>query len=183
MSETPAHPPRPTTTAQSKPVAVERLVVLTGNPNCGKTTLLEKLVTELKHRNYKLATIKHHSHSGFDIDKPGKDSWRFFEAGSDHVIIAAPDKVASYWKINKELSLDEICANVSDVDLILVEGYKQAGKPSLEVLRYANSQDLIGSKEQRFAVAADFPLDLGVPHFGLEDVQAIADLIEQRFLR
>jgi molybdopterin-guanine dinucleotide biosynthesis protein B len=159
------------------------IVTVIGRSGCGKTTLLEKLVAELKHRNYKLATIKHHSHCGFDIDKPGKDSWRFFEAGSDHVIIAAPDKVASYWKTDRELNLDEICANVSDVDLILVEGYKQAEKPSLEVVRYANSQDPIGSREQRFAVAADFSLNLGVPHFGLDDVQAIADLIEQRFLR
>lgn len=158
------------------------IVTVIGRSGCGKTTLLEKLVAELKQRSYKLATIKHHSHNGFDIDQPGKDSWRFFEAGSDHVIIAAPDKVASYWKIEKELSLDEICATVSGVDLILVEGYKQAGKPSLEVVRYANSQDLIGSREQRFAVAADFPLNLGVPHFGLNDVHAIADLIEQRFL-
>jgi len=158
------------------------IVTVIGKSGCGKTTLLEKLITELKRRNYRLATIKHHSHSGFDIDKPGKDSWRFFVAGSDHVIIAAPDKVASYWKIDKELSLDEICENVTGVDLIVVEGYKQAGKPALEVVRAANSKDLIGSQEQRFAVAADFPLDLGVPHFGLEDVQAMADLIEQRFL-
>ena len=69
------------------------------------------------------------------------------------------------------------------MDLILVEGYKQAEKPSLEVLRAANSRELIGNREQRFAVAADFPLDLGVPQFGLDDVQGIADLIEQRFLK
>ncbi len=158
------------------------IVTVIGKSGCGKTTFLEKLVLELKQRNYKLATIKHHSHSGFDIDIPGKDSWRFFEAGSDHVIIAAPDKIASYWKIDKELSLDEICKIVTGVDLILVEGYKQAGKPALEVVRAANSKDLIGSREQRFAVAADFPLEIGVPQFGLEDVRAIADLIEQRFL-
>jgi molybdopterin-guanine dinucleotide biosynthesis protein MobB len=159
------------------------LVTIIGKSGCGKTTLLEKLVAELKRRNYKLATIKHHSHRGFDIDKPGKDSWRFFQAGSDHVIIASPDKIASYRKIEQELSLEEITASVTDVDLILVEGYKQAGKPSLEIVRAANSRELIGSTEQRFAVAADFPLDLGVPQFGLDDVLAIADLIEQRFLK
>lgn len=159
------------------------LITIIGKSGCGKTTLLEKLVTELKRRNYKLGTIKHHSHRGFEIDKPGKDSWRFARAGSDHVIIASPDKIASYRKIERELSLDEIVATVSDVDLILVEGYKQAKKPSLEVVRAANSQELIGSREQRFAVAADFPLDLGVPRFGLDDVQGIADLIEVRFLK
>ena len=159
------------------------LVTVIGKSGCGKTTLLEKLVAELKRRGYRLATVKHHSHRGFDIDQPGKDSWRFAQAGSDHVVIASPDKIASYRKIERELSLNEIAAGISDVDLILVEGYKQAEKPALEVLRAENSRELIGSREQRFAVAADFPLDLGVPHFGLDDVREIADLIEARFLK
>lgn len=158
------------------------LVTIIGKSGCGKTTMLEKLVAEFKRRNYKLATIKHHSHRGFDIDKPGKDSWRFAQAGSDHVVIASPDKIASYRKIDYELSLDEISANISDVELILVEGYKQAGKPALEVVRLANSRELIGSDEQRFAVAADFPLNSGVPQFDLNDVRGIADLIEKRFM-
>jgi len=159
------------------------LVTIIGKSGCGKTTLLEKLVIELKYRGYKLATVKHHSHRGFDIDQPGKDSWRFAEAGSDHVVIAAPDKIASYRKIEHELDLDEIAADILDVDLILVEGYKQAGKPALEVVRAANSRELIGSREQRFAVAADFLLDLGVPQFGLNDVHGITNLIEERFLK
>ena len=159
------------------------LVTVIGKSGCGKTTLLEKLVAELKKRGYKLATVKHHSHRGFEIDKPGKDSWRFAQAGSDHVIIASPDKIASYRKIEHELSLDEISASISDVDLILVEGYKQAEKPSLEIVRAANSRELVGSRKQRFAMVADFPLDLGVPQFGLEDVWGIANLIETRFLK
>jgi molybdopterin-guanine dinucleotide biosynthesis protein B len=158
------------------------IVTIIGKSGCGKTTLLEKLVAELKRRGYRLATVKHHSHRGFEIDKPGKDSWRFAQAGSNHVIIASPDKIASYRKIERELSLDEITTGISDVDLILVEGYKQAGKPALEVVRAEKSRELIGSQERRFAVAADFALELGVPQFGLDDVQGIADLIEIRFL-
>jgi molybdopterin-guanine dinucleotide biosynthesis adapter protein len=159
------------------------LVTVIGKSGCGKTTLLERLVQELKRRDYKLATVKHHSHRGFDIDRPGKDSWRFARAGSDHVIIASPDKIASYRKIDRELSLDEVVSEVSGVDLILVEGYKQAEKPSLEVLRAENSRELIGSREQRFAVASDIPLDLGVPRFDLNDIKGIADLLARRFLR
>ena len=159
------------------------LVTVIGKSGCGKTTLLEKLVAELKRRGYRLATVKHHSHRGFDIDKPGKDSWRFAQAGSDHVVIASPDKIASYRKIEHELSLDEIAASISDVDLILVEGYKQAEKPALEVVRAENNRELIGNREQRFAVAADFPLALGIPQFALDDVQGITDLIERRFLK
>jgi molybdopterin-guanine dinucleotide biosynthesis protein B len=159
------------------------LITVIGKSGCGKTTLLEKLVAELKQRGYKLATVKHHSHRGFDIDQPGKDSWRFAQAGSDHVIIAAPDKIASYRKIERELTLDEIAATISDVDLILVEGYRQAEKPSIEVVRAANCQDLIGSPGKRFALVADFQFELDVPQFDLDDVQGIANLIEQRFLK
>lgn len=158
------------------------LVTIIGKSGCGKTTLLEKLVTEFKRRGFKIATVKHHSHRGFEIDQPGKDSWRFARAGSDHVVIAAPDKIAAYRKIERELSLDEIAAEITDVDLILVEGYRQAEKPSLEVMRAGNSREVIGSREQRFALASDFPLDLGVPQFGLDEIPAIADLIEARFL-
>jgi molybdopterin-guanine dinucleotide biosynthesis protein B len=81
-----------------------------------------------------------------------------------------------------ELTLDEIAATISDVDLILIEGYKQAEKPSIEVLQAENCRDLIGGREQRIAVVADFPLGLGAPQFGLGDVQGIANLIVQRFL-
>ena len=59
------------------------LVTIIGKSGSGKTTVLEKLIVELKNRNYKLATIKHHSHRGFEIDQSGKDSWRFAQAGSD----------------------------------------------------------------------------------------------------
>ncbi len=159
------------------------LITIIGKSGCGKTTLIEKLVVELKSRGYKLATVKHHSHRGCDIDRPGKASWRFAQAGSDHVVIASPDRIASYRKLERELSLDEIAGGITDVDLILVEGYRQAEKPSLEVVRAANSREIIGSTAQRFAVAADFPLDLGVPRFGLDDVGAIADFIENRFIK
>lgn len=70
------------------------IICVVGRSKSGKTTLLEKLIPELKRRGYRVATIKHHSHPGFEIDVPGKDTWRHAQAGSDHVIISAPDKVA-----------------------------------------------------------------------------------------
>ncbi|RPI82218.1 MAG: molybdopterin-guanine dinucleotide biosynthesis protein B, partial [Chloroflexi bacterium] len=72
------------------------LITVIGKSGSGKTTLIERLIIELSKRGYRLATVKHHSHSGFDIDFPGKDSWRFARAGSCHVVIAAPDKIAAY---------------------------------------------------------------------------------------
>jgi len=129
-----------------------------------------------------VATLKHHSHRGFDIDIPGKDSWRFAQAGSDQVIIAAPDKIASYRNLERELTLDELTAEISGVDIILAEGYKQAAKPTIEVSRAANSRELISEPEQRIAIVADYPLDLPVQQFHPEDVGSVADLIERKYL-
>ncbi len=159
------------------------VITVVGRSGSGKTTLLEKLIPELSRRGYAVGTVKHHSHAGFDIDRPGKDSWRHARAGSRHVIVAAPDKIASYRLLERELELDEITAGVEGVDIILVEGYRQANRPTLEVVRAANSLELVGSAEQRFAVATDVPLDVNVPQFGLEDIAAIADLIEALFLK
>jgi molybdopterin-guanine dinucleotide biosynthesis protein MobB len=158
------------------------IITIIGTSGTGKTTLIEKLIAELKRRNYQIATIKHHSHAGFDIDYRGKDSWRFAQAGSDQVIIAAPDKIATYRILQHELSLDEIAADVKGVDLILAEGYRQAGKPTLEVLRSAHSTEMVSIAEYRFAVASDINLDVEVPQFDLEDVEGIADIIEKEFI-
>jgi molybdopterin-guanine dinucleotide biosynthesis protein B len=117
------------------------------------------------------------------VDKPGKDSWRFSQAGSDHVIISAPDKIASYRKLEYELTLDEIMEEISGMDLILVEGYKQARKPAIEIVRESVGTDLIGGDEQLVAVASDVALALNVPVFDLNDVNGIADFIESRFIR
>jgi molybdopterin-guanine dinucleotide biosynthesis protein MobB len=158
------------------------VVTLIGKSGSGKTTLMEGLIPELSRRGYRIATVKHHSHSGFEVDQEGKDSWRHARAGSVHVIIAAPDKIASYRTLKQELLLADIVKEVREADLILVEGYKQAGYPSIEVMRSEVGEELIGSREQRFAVAADFSMSVDVPCFGLDDIVGISDLIEQRYL-
>jgi molybdopterin-guanine dinucleotide biosynthesis protein B len=158
------------------------LITIIGKSDCGKTTLIEKLVRELSTQGYRLATVKHHSHAGFEIDKPGKDTWRFAQAGSHQVVIASPDKFATYRKLERELSLDEIAAEVRDADLILVEGYKRANKPSIEVVRAENGLELIGSPGQHIALATDLHLDIGVPRFHLDDAAGIAAFIVERYL-
>ena len=158
------------------------VITIIGKSGSGKTTLMEGLIPELSRRGYRIATIKHHSHAGFEVDQMGKDSWRHAQAGSVHVIIAAPDKIASYRPLQAELTLDEIVLEVQEADLILVEGYRQAGYPSLEVFRSAVSTELIGTPEQRFAVVADTAMAIGVPCYALEDIPGISDLIEKRFL-
>jgi molybdopterin-guanine dinucleotide biosynthesis protein B len=158
------------------------IISIVGKSGSGKTTLLEKLIPELKERGYRVGTIKHHSHPGFDIDKPGKDTWRHAQAGSDHVIIAAPDKIASIQKIERSLSFDEIASTIQDVDIILTEGYKRAGKPAIEVIRAENGQELICEAEQLLAIATDIKLDIPIPQFDLDNSSSIVDLIEREFL-
>ena len=154
------------------------LLSIVGKSKSGKTTLLEKLIPELKRRNFRVATIKHHSRPGFEIDQPGKDTWRYAQAGSNVVILAAPDKIASIQKLDRELSLDEISSRVLDMDIILTEGYKSAGKPSIEVVRAERSMDLICDPEQLLAVATDTPLEIDKPQFDINNVEKIVDFIE-----
>ncbi len=165
--------------AGHKPVPILSVV---GRSDSGKTTLLEKLIPELKRRGYRVATVKHHVHPGFEIDQPGKDTWRHAQAGSDHVIIAAPDKVASIRRVDREPTLDEIAAGITDVDIILTEGYKRAGKPKVEVVRSDRSREPICTPDELLGLATDTQLDLDVPQFGLDDVAGLVDLIEQRLL-
>ncbi|MDZ7844420.1 MAG: molybdopterin-guanine dinucleotide biosynthesis protein B [Anaerolineales bacterium] len=158
------------------------VVTIIGKSKAGKTTLMEKMIGELKARGYRIGTLKHHSHAGFDVDKPGKDSWRHARAGSEHVIIAAPDKIASYRLLAEEMSFDQILKEFSAVDLILVEGYKSAHQPSLEVVREEIGLTLISDPDQRLAIAADVDLEVDVPVFDLNDVDSLADLVESTYL-
>jgi len=164
------------------------ILSIIGKSGSGKTILLEKIIPELKRRGYRVATIKHHFHPGFEFDIPGKDTWRHARAGSDQVIIAGPDRIASIRLLARELTLDEIVESiiapgVPPVDIILTEGFKRAGKPALEVVRLENGLDLISGIEQLVAVATDTPVEVAVPQFDLDDAAKIADFIENHFLK
>jgi molybdopterin-guanine dinucleotide biosynthesis protein B len=159
------------------------VICVVGRSGVGKTTLLEKLIPELKRRGYRVATIKHHAHPGIEMDQPGKDSWRHAQAGSDHVVIASRDKIASIRRLEQELGLDEIAADINAVDIILAEGYKRSAKPKIEVVRAALSLEPICAPEELLAVVSDVALPLDVPCFNLDDVLSLADFIETRFLR
>jgi molybdopterin-guanine dinucleotide biosynthesis protein B len=154
------------------------ITAIIGRSGAGKTTLIERLIPELKRRGWRVGTIKHHAHPGFEIDIPGKDTWRHAQAGSDHVVISAPDKIASIRTVPAELPIEQIAALMSDVDIILTDGYRRAPVPRIEVVRAALSTEPIASPADLIAVAADFPLAIGVPRLDLNDPAAIADFIE-----
>ena len=158
------------------------IITVIGKSKSGKTTLLEKLIAELKGHGYRVATVKHHYHAGFDIDQPGKDSWRHAQAGSDHVVVASPDKIATYRRLEREMSLPEIAAGISGVDIILAEGDKRAGMPAIEVVRQERGLELIGDQRFCFAVASDTPLETGIRQFDIDDAAGITDLIVERYI-
>ncbi len=158
------------------------IVSIVGHSGSGKTTLIEKLIPELKRRGYRIGTIKHHAHPGFEIDVPGKDTWRHASAGSEHVIIAAPGKMASISFPEEDPSLDSLAALMPQVDLILTEGYHWEDKPKIEVLRAARSKALRCTPDRLMAVVTDMALELPVPCFDMHDVAGVADLLERRFI-
>jgi molybdopterin-guanine dinucleotide biosynthesis protein B len=156
------------------------VVVLAGTSGTGKTTFLEKLIRELKKRKITVGTIKHHDHD-FEIDKPGKDTWRHAQAGADAVALSSPSKVALIRKVEEELSLDQVAELVGKVDIILVEGYKRADKPKIEIHRKAHSRELLCAPEELIALVSDGDWQIGVPLFDLEDVSGVADLLLDTF--
>jgi molybdopterin-guanine dinucleotide biosynthesis protein B len=158
------------------------IVSIVGKSDAGKTTLIEKLIPELKRRDYRVATIKHDAHQ-FEIDHPGKDSYRHFHAGADWTVIGSPAKLASIRRLEHELTLDESAATITDVDIILTEGFKREAKVCIEVSRRAHTTELISDPTELLAIAADYPIDIGVPALDLNDAAAIVDLIEREVLR
>lgn len=160
------------------------IVSFVGKSNVGKTTFLEKVVAELKRRGYRVATIKHDSH-GFEIDKPGKDTWRMAQAGSDVVIISSFEKIACIASTDRDLEPDEIERTlVHGVDIIITEGYKRGNKPKVEVSRRERGSELLCSEDELIALATDQPFDLNVPQFGLDEAGAagVVDVLVEKII-
>lgn len=149
-----ALPGGPNTGAQAPAVA------FVGYQNSGKTTLVEKVISRLTQRGVRVGSVKHHGHKGFEIDQPGKDSWRHAQAGSRHVGLISPDAYAEYARTSEEVTVTDILTRYTDVDAVIVEGYKAAGLPSIVVarsgidrMRGRDSFDLIN--ENTLAVACN----------------------------
>ena len=157
------------------------IICIVGRSQTGKTTLIAKLIPVLKQRGYRIGTIKH-SHHVFDFDKTGKDSWRHKDAGAETVIIASPGKIAMV-KNDNEGTLDSLQDFFADLDLVITEGYKGEQKPKIEIVRAARHKDaLLAGDTNLIAVATDVEMVMDVPVFGLEDIDPLADFIEENYL-
>ena len=162
------------------------VVSIVSKKRSGKTTLLEKLIPELKGRGYRVGTVKHDTH-GFDIDHEGKDTYRHKACGAEAVLISSPWKLSFIKDSTEDLSLSELVSRyISDLDIVLTEGYKRANMPQVEVFRRAAHETPLhvkGENNSLIAVLSDVPIDLGVPYLDIDDVHGLADLIEARFLK
>jgi molybdopterin-guanine dinucleotide biosynthesis adapter protein len=157
-----------------------RIIGLAGWSGSGKTTLITKLIPRLLARGLRVSTLKH-AHHGFDLDKPGKDSFVHRVAGATEVIISS----AKRWAILHELrdepewNMADLVAKMSPVDLVLVEGFKRDAFPKLEIHRAENDKPLLHPDDPYIvAVACDTPLPQAkVPIVDLNDIDAVADLL------
>ena len=157
------------------------ILSIVGRSRSGKTTLIEKLIPELKQRGYRIGTIKHALHD-FEFDKTGKDSWRHHVAGADTVVLASQAKIAMVRNTDGD-DLQALLSYFSDLDLIVTEGFKREKQPKIEVLRAARHTQLVCHDDPHLAaVVTDVDVDLDVPKFGLEEISDLADFIEKRFL-
>lgn len=148
-----------------------------GWKNAGKTGLMERLVAEISGRGISVSTIKHAHHS-FDVDHPGKDSYRHRQAGAREVLLASRNR----WALMHELTgedeppLSHLIAKLEPVDLILIEGYKRDAHPKVEAHRAETGNPLIADASVK-AIASDTLTEADRPVFHLDDTPAIADFI------
>lgn len=156
------------------------VLTFVGKSGTGKTTFLERLIPELKSRGLRLAVVKHDAHQ-FEMDQPGKDTWRFSQAGADVVAISNAQKAAILEQPPRELTLNEVISRLPEVDLILTEGYKSERNYKIELHRKELNRPLLTPEDELIGLITDEPMPVSVPQLALDDVKGCADLI-LRFL-
>lgn len=160
------------------------IVCVVGASDSGKTTFLEQLIPEISSRGYRVGTIKHDVH-GFEMDREGKDTWRHRQAGAETIAISSPTQVASIRKTDLEMELHELVSRYFwTEDLIIAEGFKRSNFPKIEVFRAViEPAPICKEGDNLLALVSDDAVEAGVPVFRFQNVSAVADLIESRFLK
>ncbi len=168
-------------------------VAFVGRSGSGKTTVVEQVIGRLSAAGWRVGSVKHHGCTGLEYDTPGKDSWRHVQAGSVHSVIAAPDFLADLRPLGKELEYEEILPRMDDCDIVIFEGYRHAGLPTVELFRDGNQREHKRplrplDDEQSVAVMTDMAqareqaAQAGLPCFELDDIAGIVGFIEKNIL-
>lgn len=169
---------------KKKPIIISIVSTKSGT---GKTTLIEGLIKVFKNRNYSIGILKHDGHK-FEIDKEGKDTYRFAKAGADNVIISSSEKLAMIQVLKEEKTIEEIINLFGDLDIVIIEGFKNSRYPKIEVHRKGIDTNLL-CKNPNFststfiAVASNEELDMDIPVLNLDDVVSVADFIENNLVK
>lgn len=150
-----------------------------GYSGSGKTTVIEQIIPQLVNQGFAVSLLKH-THHDFDLDQPGKDSWRHRQAGAQEVLLAGDQR----WALLHENrgatppSLDELCRRLAPCDLLLVEGYKHEPIPKLEIHRPAHGRPLLHPHDPAIvAIASDVVLDTDLPLLDLNQTDQITAFI------
>ena len=160
------------------------VVSFVGRSNSGKTTLIGKVIAELKKRGYRVGVIQHDAH-GFEIDHEGKDSWKHKKAGASTVSLSSAEKFAVIKDVDSEWPPERIiAAYLSDVDIVVAEGFKTSPFPKIEVIRKENSLKPVCANDKRLiALATDAGLSAKVPVFDLNGFKKITSFIIKEIVK
>jgi molybdopterin-guanine dinucleotide biosynthesis adapter protein len=156
-----------------------RVIGFAGFSGAGKTTLIVRLIPELNRLGFSVSTIKH-AHHGFDVDRPGKDSYEHRAAGAHEVLVVSANRLALIRELRgaPEPSLANLLRLVAPVDLILVEGFKRHPLPKIEVYRAANLKPPLYPHDDSIVALISDHADppAGLPHASIDDIAGVADL-------
>ena len=165
----------------SRSIKTPPIVSIVGNSGSGKTTFLEKLIPEMIRRGFKVGTIKHDVH-GFEMDKPGKDSWRHKHAGAHTTMISSPYQIGMVMDVDEDHNPNELLHFFEGIDLILAEGYKRGNTPKIEVFRPEISAEPVCKNDDRLlAVISEHRVELDIPRFSFHDIRQVVDFLIDYF--
>jgi len=156
-----------------------------GYHNSGKTTFATKVVKILKDKGYKVGVLKSTKHRNLIGDTPGKDSYRYREAGADSVGIVSPDELVLFKKINREdINLNLLSLLLfNDYDIVICEGFKSSEVPKIEVLRKEIQEEPLYRKISNvIAVISDVPVE-GIKRFKTDEHEEVSQFIEENFIK
>jgi len=156
-----------------------KVIGLAGWSGAGKTTLLTRAIPHLVAEGLKVSTIKH-AHHAFDLDTPGKDSWRHREAGASEVLVASARRFALIHELRdeEEPKLASLLKRLTLVDLVIVEGFKSEAHPKIEVHRQANDKPFLHEQDPHIlGLVTDGPRPAHLPGAHLDDTPAVAAMM------
>jgi molybdopterin-guanine dinucleotide biosynthesis protein B len=155
------------------------LVHFIGASGSGKTTLLEKVIRRLKERGHRIAAVKH-THHWVELDRPGKDSWRFAAAGADIVTVAAPDRLATFERTERQPGLENLVRSLEGrVDLILAEGFKAEAGAKVLVVGKKSPPEPLPAGEYLAVVSGSERAPSGIRRFSPNDIDGLVTLLEE----